>query len=64
MVELRMRLGDIPKSAAQAIIQRNAKSINDEFTWRSDARLRLPSPYYFMEEQCLKTSRNRCNVRV
>lgn len=53
MVDLRMRLGDIPKAAAEVIIERNAKPIGNEFTWRSDSRLRILSPYYFMEEQCL-----------
>ena len=50
-VQARVQAGNISKSSAKRLVDRNLLEINNGYVWRSDARLRLPSLYYLSEQQ-------------
>lgn len=49
----RQRAGDLSYAAAYTLTERSLRQENGLYSWRSDARLRLPSAYYFSEAQVL-----------
>jgi pimeloyl-ACP methyl ester carboxylesterase len=58
----RVKAGDLSQEAAQALLPRGLQQINGGYSWRSDPRLRLPSPHRFTEAQtiaCLRAIRCR-----
>lgn len=53
MIEARCRAGRISKIGAGLLVSRNAVQGERKFFWRTDPRLRLPTPQYLTEEQVL-----------
>ena len=49
--EVRRRAGDLSIGAAELLVRRGAEACEDGIRWRSDPRLKLPSPVYIAEEQ-------------
>ncbi len=54
LIKLRADVGDMSESAARLLITRNVVSLDGGYQWRSDPRLKLPSPLYFSEAQVLE----------
>ncbi|MGB1683138.1 MAG: alpha/beta fold hydrolase [Arenicellales bacterium] len=54
LVQLRARVGDMSEASAGLLISRNVMPLEGRYQWRSDPRLKLPSPLYFSEAQVLK----------
>ena len=50
-VEARFKAGDLSKSSVQRLVERSLLEVSNGYCWRSDSRLRLPSAYYFTEQQ-------------
>jgi pimeloyl-ACP methyl ester carboxylesterase len=53
MIDARYRASKINKAGAAALTARSAIQGEQGFRWRTDPRLRLPSPQYLTEEQVL-----------
>ena len=53
LIMARARLGKMSHKAAQALVSRNLAKVEDGYRWRSDPRLRLPSPVFLTESQVL-----------
>jgi len=51
VIEVRKQAGDLSVEAAELLVRRGAEACEDGIRWRSDPRLRLPSPVYIAEEQ-------------
>ncbi len=49
--KIRKLAGDLSLDAAQILVKRGAEQHPDGIRWRSDPRLKLPSPIYIAEEQ-------------
>ena len=54
LIKMRADVGKMTETSAQLLIERNTYRIRDGYQWRSDSRLRLPSPFYFSEAQVLE----------
>lgn len=54
LIKLRADVGDMSEAAAQLLITRNVVPSEGGYQWRSDPRLKLPSPLYFSEAQVLE----------
>jgi pimeloyl-ACP methyl ester carboxylesterase len=54
LIKLRADVGDMSEAAARLLITRNVASLDGGCQWRSDPRLKLPSPLYFSEAQVLE----------
>ena len=54
LVDVRARVGKMSDSSARLLIERNVVESAEGYRWRSDSRLRLPSPMYFSEVQVLE----------
>lgn len=52
-IEARQAAGDLSMEAARHLVDRGSIAADDGIRWRSDPRLRLPSPFRFSEEQVL-----------
>ena len=50
-IEVRTQAGDLSVGAAELLVRRGAEVYGDGIRWRSDPRLKLPSPIYIAEEQ-------------
>ncbi len=50
-VEARRAVGGLSAQAARLLVERATLAVEDGLRWRSDRRLRWPSPAYFTEEQ-------------
>ena len=53
LIMARARLGKMSHKAAQALVSRNLAKVEGGYRWRSDPRLRLPSPVFLTESQVL-----------
>ncbi len=53
IVTARARVGQMSEAAARALVMRNIYKEQDGYRWRSDPRLRLPSPVFLTEPQVL-----------
>jgi len=53
LIMARARLGKMGHKAAQALVSRNLAKVEGGYRWRSDPRLRLPSPVFLTESQVL-----------
>ena len=53
MIDARRRVGRVSKTGAALLIARNTLRGEHGYRWRTDPRLRLPSPQYMSEEQIL-----------
>ncbi len=49
--KVRKQAGDLDLESAQILVRRGAEQQQDGVRWRSDPRLKLPSPIYIAEEQ-------------
>ncbi len=62
-VDARLTVGGIRRSSVEILCQRGLREVPGGFTWRSDARLRLPSPFRLGEDHVLATlSEIQCPV--
>ena len=50
-VNARAQAGDLSRNAVERLVARNLVETHNGYIWRSDSRLRLPSLYYFSEQQ-------------
>lgn len=53
IIEARRHAGDLSHDAARLLVERATVAAEDGIRWRSDPRLRLPSPYRLSEEHAL-----------
>lgn len=49
----RQRAGDLTESGTRCLVSRGLKTIEGGFTWRTDPRLRLPSPHRLTQAQTI-----------
>ena len=54
LIKMRAEVGKMTEKSAQLLIERNTYRTRGGYQWRSDSRLRLPSPSYFSEAQVLE----------
>ena len=54
-VEARLTVGGMRRSSVEILCERGLREVPGGFTWRSDSRLRLPSPFRLSEEHILAT---------
>ncbi len=50
-VSARVGAGDLSRSSAQLLVQRNLAKVSGGYRWRSDSRLTMPSPFRLSEGQ-------------
>lgn len=50
-ISARLKVGGISHVAAETLVTRGTRSVDDGVTWRTDPRLRLPSPLRLTESQ-------------
>jgi len=64
-IKARVNVSDLAYQHAQLIVERGIANNSDGFTWRSDSRLRLKSPYRFSPEQGKQLVRDiQCPVQL
>jgi len=51
LVKARSTVGDLDEENVILLVERNTEKTDKGYRWRSDPRLRLPSPLYFTPEQ-------------
>lgn len=56
-VTARMRANDLSRAAAQALVERGVRPVENGLTWSTDPRLLLASPVRYTEEQILAVLR-------
>ena len=52
-IDARHQSGELDYASAELLCKRGSKRIDDRYSWRTDPRLRVRSPYYFTETQVL-----------
>ena len=50
-VNARAMAGDLSRTSVERLVDRSLVKVSSGYVWRSDSRLRLPSLYYFSEQQ-------------
>jgi pimeloyl-ACP methyl ester carboxylesterase len=53
LIDARMGAGDLERASANLLVARNVRSVDDGVEWRTDPRLRWPSPLYMSEDQVM-----------
>lgn len=56
-IEARRQAGNLDEPAARLLVERAMAAVAGGYQWRSDRRLRLPSPFRFTEDQVLAVLR-------